>query len=117
MLMKAHLFSSLNSINKAESLVSPIIEIKNLFCVPIMSFLLISAVSIAAENIMVNIINIIFFIRSSIPLTTPVVCEHNNWLYRRQLDCLSATNLCYDKNITYTELYCFYNFCLAFIIL
>ena len=22
-------------------------------------------------------------------------CPHNNWLYRRQLDCLSDTNLCY----------------------
>jgi len=33
------------------------------------------------------------------------LAHHINWLYRRQLDCLSATNLCYDKNITYTELY------------
>ena len=27
----------------------------------------------------------------------------NNWLYRSGLDPLSATNLCYDKNISYTE--------------
>ena len=30
---------------------------------------------------------------------------HNNWLYRTRLDRVSATNLCYDKNISYTELY------------
>ena len=34
-----------------------------------------------------------------------MACRHNNWLYRSGLDPLSATNLCYGKNISYTELY------------
>src|SRR5574344_3063170 len=33
----------------------------------------------------------------------PVGSPHNNWLYRRQLDCLSATNLCY------AYFYCWYD--------
>ena len=33
-----------------------------------------------------------------------MACEHNNWLYRSGLDPLSVTNLCYGKNISYTEL-------------
>ena len=28
-------------------------------------------------------------------LSAPIGRPYNNWLYRRQLDCLSATNLCY----------------------
>ena len=41
----------------------------------------------------------IFFLKKG----SPIDCRYNNWLYRRQLDCLSATNLCYGNYISYTE--------------
>ena len=42
-----------------------------------------------------KIIIFLEFIFISSPITTPVACEPNNWLYRSGLDPLSATNLCY----------------------
>ena len=47
---------------------------------------------------------IFFFIFFPFFPSSPVGCEHNNWLYRSGLNPLSATNLCYGKYISYTKL-------------